>query len=49
VTGPLVVVATNLFAVSDLKVRHEDLQEVEYFDGGLVGEWAQWDALIARI
>jgi hypothetical protein len=49
VTGTLVVIATDLVAVSDFKVHREHLQEVEDFDSGLVREGPQWDALIARI
>jgi len=49
VTGTIIVVSTNLFAVPDFEVRREDLQEVEYFDCGLVREWSQWNALIAVI
>jgi len=44
VTGTLVVVATNLFTVPDFKVHREDLQEVEDFDCGIVGDRPQWDA-----
>jgi hypothetical protein len=49
VTGTFIVVATNLSAIPDFKVRREDLQEIEYFDYGLVGERSQWNALIAVI
>ncbi len=46
VTGTILVIAMNLVAVSVFEVRREDLQEVEYFDNGLIGE-RSWNALIA--
>ena len=39
----------NLPAISVLEVRHEYLQEVEYFDNGLIRELWQWYALEARV
>jgi|WetSurMetagenome_2_1015567.scaffolds.fasta_scaffold411887_2 hypothetical protein len=48
-THVIVVVSANLVTVSDFKVSHEDLQEVEDFDCSLVRERPQWNALKARI
>ena len=45
--GSILVIAMNLSEVSIFKVRRKYLEEVEYFDNGLIGEIGQWNALEA--